>query len=117
MGKVLPKQQCSPKTSRQPSTLRRSDASYVAGYQRGVEETCSCSPATAAAPLPEKVRCSPRAGGLEVDAIVETRAGAWAAFETEHVGPPATLGVITATGFAYQRPDGVAVIPIGALGP
>lgn len=26
-------------------------------------------------------------------------------------------GVIVATGYGYQRPDGVAVIPIGALGP
>jgi hypothetical protein len=29
----------------------------------------------------------------------------------------ATLGVIVAAGYAYVRPDGVAVIPIGALGP
>lgn len=27
------------------------------------------------------------------------------------------LGVIVATGFAYRRPDGVAVVPIGTLGP
>ncbi len=79
--------------------------------------------------------------GLEVDAIAETRAGHWAAFEvklggdqaieraarslrsfvervdTDKVGPPASLGVIVATGYAYQRPDGIGVIPIGALGP
>lgn len=80
------------------------------------------------------------ASGLEVDAIVEARSGTWMAFEvklgqgqidtaaetlirfaskvdTDHAGPPAALGVITATGYAYRRPDGVAVIPIGALGP
>jgi uncharacterized protein len=80
------------------------------------------------------------AGGLEVDAIVEARSGAWMAFEVKlgqgqidaaartltrfaskvdrgSGGAPATLGVITATGYAYERPDGVAVIPIGALGP
>jgi predicted AAA+ superfamily ATPase len=78
--------------------------------------------------------------GLEVDAIVETAAGEWAAFEvklgqkqvdeaaanlltfTERVdttvcGRPATLAVIVATGYGYVRPDGVAVIPVGALAP
>lgn len=77
---------------------------------------------------------------LEVDAIVEARDGRWAAFEvklggeeainygaanllkfaetvdTKKSGEPATLGVIVATGYGYVRPDGVAVIPIGALG-
>lgn len=76
---------------------------------------------------------------LEVDAIVERRDGVWAAFEVKlgqaqvdraaanllrlaaridpdlH-GPPAALAVITGWGYAYRRPDGVAVIPIGALG-
>ncbi len=78
--------------------------------------------------------------GLEVDAIVETAAGAWAAFEmklgqgqvdeaaeqllalservdTTVCGQPTTLAVVVATGFGYVRPDGVAVIPIGALAP
>ena len=27
------------------------------------------------------------------------------------------LGVITSTGFAYRRADGVTVLPIGTLGP
>jgi hypothetical protein len=75
--------------------------------------------------------------GLEVDAIVETRAGDWGAFEvklgtgqidraaanllklqaTVDAEPPAVLGVITSTGFGFRRDDGVCVIPIGALGP
>lgn len=78
--------------------------------------------------------------GLEIDAIVETGDGRWAAFEvklgpghadeaarsllrladrvdTERMGEPAMLGVITGSGYGYQRPDGVAVIPIGALAP
>lgn len=79
--------------------------------------------------------------GLEVDAIVESVDGSWAAFEIklggrEHIdtaagnllkfrdrvdtattGDPKKLAVITATGYAYERPDGVAVIPVGALGP
>lgn len=78
--------------------------------------------------------------GLEVDAIVECHDGRWAAFEvklgqsaideaaatlrkfadridTKKCGKPATLAVITGNGYGYVRPDGVAVIPIGALGP
>ncbi len=79
-------------------------------------------------------------GGLEVDAIVEAGDGRWMAFEvklghaqiddaaanltrfaaridTTNSGAPALLGVIVATGYGYRRKDGVAVIPIGALGP
>jgi len=78
--------------------------------------------------------------GLEIDAIVEAANGRWAAFEVklgsgqiDHaaaallkfrgrvdqaaVGPPAALTVIVATGYAYQREDGVNVVPIGCLGP
>lgn len=78
--------------------------------------------------------------GLEVDAIVEARDGTWGAFEvklgagqidqaaenlltfaakvdTDKVGAPAVLGVITANGYALTRSDGVMTIPIGALGP
>ena len=78
--------------------------------------------------------------GLEVDAIVQLADGRWGAFEmkmgqsrvddaassllafeqkvdTTRTGSPAVLGIITATGYGYKRPDGVYVIPIGALGP
>lgn len=78
--------------------------------------------------------------GLEVDAVVEMGDGRWAAFEvklghaqvntaaaqllrfrdridTSVCGAPAMLGVIVGTGVGYLRPDGVAVIPIGTLGP
>ena len=77
---------------------------------------------------------------LEVDLVVHTPSGTWGAFEvklnptrvdaaaasllrlvkkidTDRVGQPAVLGVITATGYGYTRADGVVVIPIGALGP
>lgn len=77
---------------------------------------------------------------LEADAIVERRDGTWAAFEVKlgpgavdeaartllrvadrvdpaRHGPPAALGVITGWGYGYRRPDGVSVIPIGALAP
>jgi predicted AAA+ superfamily ATPase len=79
--------------------------------------------------------------GLEIDAVVEAPEG-WGGFEiklggddaietaatsllrfldridTQKMGEPAVLAVITAVGrYAYQREDGVWVIPIGALGP
>ena len=79
--------------------------------------------------------------GLEVDAIVETADGAWLPVEaklggtqaveaaaatllkfrdhvdTSRMGAPPGLLVVTATGYAYRRPDGVTVAPVGALGP
>ena len=78
--------------------------------------------------------------GLEVDAIVQRPDGRWAAFEvklgtgmidqaaanllrfatrvdTSRSGSPAALAVIVARGYGYVRPDGIHVIPIGALGP
>lgn len=78
--------------------------------------------------------------GLEADAIVHLSDGRWAAFEvklgrgaidsaaknllrlkervdSEQEGDPAFLAVVTYTGFAYRREDGVFVIPIGCLGP
>jgi hypothetical protein len=78
--------------------------------------------------------------GLEVDAIIEAADGTWAAFEvklggalidegaenllsfagrvdTDRCGVPAVLGVISASGIGFKRPDGILVIPIGALGP
>ena len=32
-------------------------------------------------------------------------------------GEPAVLGVIVGSGYGYVRPDGVHVVPVGALGP
>jgi predicted AAA+ superfamily ATPase len=78
--------------------------------------------------------------GLEVDVIVEMGDGRWGAFEvklgasqidtaaagllrfrdrvdTSRVGEPSVLGIITPSGLGYRRPDGVSVVPIGALGP
>ncbi len=78
---------------------------------------------------------------LEVDIIIQVRDGGWGAFEvklggeqaiedaaagllkfaakvdTGKVGEPAVLGIITANGYGYTRPDGVVIVPIGALGP
>jgi predicted AAA+ superfamily ATPase len=80
--------------------------------------------------------------GLEVDAVVTTDSGAWAALEvklgaspeivdaaarnlqtfarrvdTAKRGEPAALGVIVGTGYGYVRDDGIHVIPIGSLAP
>lgn len=77
-----------------------------------------------------------RDGRLEVDYVLETRDGTWAAFEAK-LGegtidgaaeslqrlarrvprPPAALVVVTAGAYAYTREDGVAVVPLGCLGP
>ncbi len=78
--------------------------------------------------------------GLEADAIVQAMDGRWAAFEIklggkrvdegarnllklaqrvdrELCGAPSMLAVIVPSGYGYMRPDGVGIIPIGALGP
>ena len=82
-----------------------------------------------------------RDSDLEVDLIIEHPGGKWVAAEVKlggkaaidkaadalrrltgkldraKTGDPAKLVVITAGGFAYERPDGIAVVPITALGP
>ena len=79
--------------------------------------------------------------GLEVDVIVERADGEWAAFEVKlgseagvqegidalrlfrsrvdlkRMGEPRKLAVITADGLSFELPDGIAVVPIIALGP
>jgi predicted AAA+ superfamily ATPase len=78
--------------------------------------------------------------GNKVDAIVTAPGRRWGAFEiklnpdavdaaaasllrfagtvdTSVHGEPAVLGVITSTGYAGRRPDGVHVIPVTALAP
>ncbi len=78
--------------------------------------------------------------GLEADAIIHLHDGRWAAIEvklggswvdeaavnllklkdrvdSEKMGEPAFLAVVTGTQYAYTREDGVHVIPITLLGP
>ncbi|MCH7736034.1 MAG: NagC family transcriptional regulator [Chloroflexi bacterium] len=37
--------------------------------------------------------------------------------DTRRCGPPGVLAVIVGSGYGYVRKDGVAVVPIGSLGP
>jgi predicted AAA+ superfamily ATPase len=76
--------------------------------------------------------------GLEADAVLEQADGSWAAFEVKlgfgavqagassllafaanidrsKTGPPLALVVITGSGFAHRRPDGVYVVPLDRL--
>ena len=78
--------------------------------------------------------------GIEVDAIVQLRDGRWGAIEiklgpgqveaaaagllrfrqqidTSRTGEPAFLAVVCGSGYGYRRADGIAVVPVGALGP
>ena len=83
-------------------------------------------------------RIASDADGLEADAIIHLNDGRWGAIEvklgshgidagarnlirlahkvdTENMGAPSFLAVVTATEFAYTREDGVHVIPLGCL--
>ncbi len=78
--------------------------------------------------------------GREVDMIVEKRDGSWSAFEvklgdveidlaaekllsfvknihTQKSKSPSSLNIITGTGLAYTRSDGINVLPLSVLGP
>jgi len=93
-----------------------------------------------AEPLGGGVEAWRDANGREVDAVITLAGGRWGAFEIKlnpaavdeaassllrfaaavdasRHGEPAVLAVITSTGFAGRRADGVHVIPITALGP
>ncbi|MQA62288.1 MAG: DUF4143 domain-containing protein [Actinophytocola sp.] len=78
-----------------------------------------------------------RNGDLEADIVVEKPEGSWIGIEVKlgsHAidaaaasllalaerriaRPPQTLAIITGSGYAYQRSDGVNVIPLGTLKP
>ena len=78
--------------------------------------------------------------GVEADAIIQLRDGRWAMVEvklgesqadaaaaslttlagkvdTSAVGPPVARMIVTGGQYAYTRPDGVIVVPLGCLGP
>jgi predicted AAA+ superfamily ATPase len=94
-----------------------------------------------AQPLDARIEHYRDSNGLEVDAIVNCNDGRWGAVEIKlggetaieegatalrkfagqidatRSGEPAFLALVTATGYGYQREDGIQVLPIGALGP
>ncbi|MCY4127730.1 MAG: DUF4143 domain-containing protein [Gammaproteobacteria bacterium] len=80
--------------------------------------------------------------GLEIDMVIQTVPGSWIPVEVklgggestidaaaanllkfvdkvdlDRMGQPANLLIVTSTGYAYQRHDGVTVVPITSLGP
>jgi hypothetical protein len=98
------------------------------------------NPRVLAQPLDGEVLNYRHSYGLQVDAVVQLADGRWGAIEvklgegiidaaaenlrrfpdrvdTERSGPPTFLAVICGMGLGYLRPDGVSVIPAGALGP
>jgi predicted AAA+ superfamily ATPase len=61
------------------------------------------------------VACGIKLGGGQAEAAAASLKAAVAAIDTQAVGPPDALCIITGTGPGYRRTDGIAVVPIGAL--
>ena len=63
----------------------------------------------------------PRIGDAELVHRLESAGASLLKFrdrvDPKRSGTPRTLGVIVSSGYGYLREDGVAVIPIAALGP
>lgn len=55
--------------------------------------------------------------GNRIDEAARTLARACEQIDTSRMGEPAKKLVITPVGYGYERPDGVSVLPITALGP
>jgi hypothetical protein len=56
-------------------------------------------------------------GGRQIDEGADSLLRFVERLDTTQSGEPVLLAVIVATGYAYKRPDGVAVIPITTLKP
>ncbi len=56
-------------------------------------------------------------GATDIDKGAETLLRLGAKLDQQKTGRPTKLVVITAGGYAYERPDGVCVAPITSLGP
>ncbi|MDE0676526.1 MAG: hypothetical protein F4117_05215 [Acidimicrobiales bacterium] len=52
-----------------------------------------------------------------IDAAAASLRRAVDSIDTAGAGAPAALVVVTPTGYAYTRPDGVSVVPVSLLGP
>ncbi|MDR0482615.1 MAG: DUF4143 domain-containing protein [Cellulomonadaceae bacterium] len=55
--------------------------------------------------------------GDVIDRAAQSLVAVATGVDTQSTGEPQFLAVVTAEGYAYTRPDGVHVIPIGVLGP
>ena len=55
--------------------------------------------------------------GDRLDSAARSLTRACRQIDVSRVGEPAKRLVITAAGYGYDRPDGVSVLPITALGP
>ena len=56
-------------------------------------------------------------GVEQIDAAAKTLLKFQERVDAEKTGAPGILGVIVGSGYGYLRDDGVAVVPIAALGP
>jgi predicted AAA+ superfamily ATPase len=63
------------------------------------------------------VACEIKLGPGAVDAAATSLRRAVEAVDTQTVGAPDALVVVTGTGAGYRRPDGIVVVPLGALQP
>ncbi|MDR1264099.1 MAG: DUF4143 domain-containing protein [Propionibacteriaceae bacterium] len=63
------------------------------------------------------VACEIKLGAAQAEAAATNLKTAVVAVDQQTVGPPEALCVIIGAGPGYRRPDGVAVVPIGALRP
>ena len=94
--------------------LRQDRDRTPAGRQRGsARRRPECSGSPSGRPGAAVERCDP-ATARRVAGSLLTFAGKVA---TDVHRPPSALVVVTGTGYAYRRPDGVDVVPVGHLGP
>jgi hypothetical protein len=63
------------------------------------------------------VACEIKLGSGAVAAAANSLTRAVAAIDTQAMGAPDAMVVLTGNGPGYRRPDGIVVIPIGALKP
>jgi len=74
-------------------------------------------PSPSTPPIASRRCCWPDRRRGAVDAAAEALLRVGARVDPAKHGKPALLAVITGWGYGYRRPDGIAVIPIGALAP
>jgi hypothetical protein len=92
----------------------------LASCRQGLNAAKSLSPVRFRSRLrqgPKRRFVDPSLAVAAIDEASETLRRFADRIDTKKCGDPSLLAVITGNGFGYVRPDGVAVIPIGSLGP